>query len=240
MAICAIWPPASQAIKGVDYVLHQAARPSVQRSVDDPILSHDVNLNGGLNMLKAAVDAGVKRFVSASSSSVYGDRKDPTAPKQEDMRHNPMSPYAANKVAMEHYCQVFYKVYGLETVCLRYFNVFGPRQDPHSHYAAVIPKFMYALNENKPPMVFGDGRQSRDFTYISNVVQANLGACKAPGAPGQVINIAGGRSYDLLTLIGILKRLMGVKVQPEFGPARTGDVKHSLADITRAQADPGL
>ena len=224
-----------KAMRGVDYVLHQAARPSVQRSVDDPILSHDVNLNGGLNVLKAAVDSGVKRLISASSSSVYGDREDPKAPKKETMRHNPMSPYAANKVAMEYYCQVFYKVYGLETVCLRYFNVFGPRQDPHSHYAAVIPKFIFSLMDGAPPVIFGDGGQSRDFTYVSNVVQANLAACTAPGIGGMAINVAAGENHDLLELTRIIKELLGSKVEPEHAPPRTGDVRHSLADISRAQ-----
>ncbi len=224
-----------KAMEGVEYVLHQAARPSVQRSVDNPLLSHDVNLNGGLNILKAAADSGVKRLVSASSSSVYGDRKDPKAPKQETMRQNPMSPYAANKVAMEYYCQVFYKVYGLETVCLRYFNVFGPRQDPHSHYAAVIPKFIFSMMDGVAPVIFGDGRQSRDFTYVTNVVNANLAACKADGVAGMVINVAAGENHDLLELTQIIKRLLGSDLEPEHAPARTGDVRHSLADISRAR-----
>ena len=222
-----------RAMESVDYVLHQAARPSVQRSIEDPLLSHAVNVTGGLNMLVAAKDAGVKRFVSASSSSVYGDRQDPQAPKHEGMDLRPMSPYAANKVAMEHYCQVFHKAYGLETVLLRYFNVFGPRQDPNSHYAAVIPKFLFCLLENQSPPIYGDGRQSRDFTYVSNVVAANLAACDAPGAAGQAFNVASGGSHDLLELLEVLGRLTGSQVGPEFRPPRAGDVRYSLASLDK-------
>ncbi|MFH1033193.1 MAG: SDR family oxidoreductase [Pseudomonadota bacterium] len=224
-----------QAMQGVDYVLHQAARASVQRSMEDPLQSHDVNLTGTANLLVAAKDAKVKRFVSASSSSVYGDRDDPAAPKREDMDPRPMSPYAANKVAMEFYCQAFHRAFGLETVMLRYFNVFGPRQDPESAYAAVIPKFLFALMDGQAPPVHGDGRQSRDFTYVSNVVAANLAACTAPSAPGQAINVASGRSHDLIELLEILGRLTGQQVSPRFGPPRAGDVRHSLADLGRAQ-----
>ncbi|MBI4798314.1 MAG: SDR family oxidoreductase, partial [Desulfarculus sp.] len=225
-----------EAMAGVDYVLHQAARPSVQRSMEDPLQSHDVNLTGTTNLLVAAKDAGVKRFVSASSSSVYGDRDDPAAPKREDMDPRPMSPYAANKVAMEFYCQAFHRAFGLETVMLRYFNVFGPRQDPESPYAAVIPKFLFALMEGRAPQVHGDGRQSRDFTYIGNVVAANLAACTAPLAPGQAVNVASGHSHDLIELLDILGRLTGQNVRPQFGPPRAGDVRHSLADLGKAQA----
>ncbi|MBI5523088.1 MAG: SDR family oxidoreductase [Desulfarculus sp.] len=225
-----------RAMAGVDYVLHQAARPSVQRSMEDPLQSHDVNLTGTTNLLVAAKDARVKRFVSASSSSVYGDRDDASAPKREDMDPRPMSPYAANKVAMEFYCQAFHRAYGLETVMLRYFNVFGPRQDPESPYAAVIPKFLFALMEGRAPQVHGDGRQSRDFTYIGNVVAANLAACTAPLAPGQAVNVASGHSHDLIELLEILGRLTGQDVRPQFGPPRAGDVRHSLADLTKAQA----
>ena len=224
-----------QAVAGVDFVLHQAARASVQRSMEDPLLSHQVNLTGGMNLLLAAKDAGVKRLVSASSSSVYGDREPLDEPKREDMDPRPMSPYAANKVAMEHYCQAFFRAFGLETVCLRYFNVFGPRQDPNSAYAAVIPRFLFALLEGSPPTIFGDGRQSRDFTYIDNVVQANLKACTAPRAAGQIINVAGGRSYDLLYLLQVLQELLDSRVEPNFGPPRPGDVRYSLADLTRAR-----
>ncbi len=224
-----------RAMQGVDFVLHQAARPSVQRSVEDPLLSHDVNVNGGLNVLMAAKEAGVKRVVTASSSSVYGDREPADAPKHEGMDLRPMSPYAANKVAMEYYCRVFHKVYGLETVCLRYFNVFGPRQDPHSAYAAVIPRFIFAMLEGKRPTVFGDGKQSRDFTYVDNVVAANLAACTAPGAAGQAFNVASGESQSLLRLLEVLEGLTGKKADPEFGPPRTGDVRYSLADLSRAR-----
>jgi len=225
----------ARAMEGVDYVLHQAARPSVQRSMEDPLLSHQVNVTGGLNLLQAAHQAGVKRVVSASSSSVYGDRKDPAQPKREDMDPRPKSPYAANKVAMEYYCRVYHQAFGLETVSLRYFNVFGPRQDPDSAYAAVIPKFLFALMAGQKPRVLGDGRQSRDFTYVDNVVAANLAACTAPGAAGQVINVASQASHSLLDLLQVLGRLLGVEPQPEFGPARPGDVRHSLADLGRAR-----
>lgn len=225
-----------RAARGVDYVLHQAARPSVQRSIEDPYLSHDVNVNGGLNMLIAAQKAKVKRFVSASSSSVYGDRKDPAAPKREDMDPRPMSPYAANKVAMEHYCRVFHLAYGLETVSLRYFNVFGARQDPGSAYAAVIPKFIFALMEGRRPTIFGDGKQSRDFTHVSNVVNANLLACTTKDAPGMAVNVASGASFDLLYMLQTLGKLLGVEPDPEFGPPRVGDVRYSLADLSRTRS----
>ncbi|KMY66428.1 Vi polysaccharide biosynthesis protein VipB/TviC [Desulfocarbo indianensis] len=229
MAVC------REAMRGVDFVLHQAARPSVQRSVEDPMLSHDVNVNGGLNILISAKEAGVKRVVTASSSSIYGDRQPADAPKREDMDPRPMSPYAANKVAMEYYCRVFYKVYGLETVCLRYFNVFGPRQDPRSAYAAVIPRFMFALLEGARPTIFGDGKQSRDFTYIENVVAANLAACTASGAAGESFNVASGSSQSLLRLVEVLEQLTGKKADPEFAPPRTGDVRFSLADLSKTR-----
>jgi UDP-glucose 4-epimerase len=224
-----------RAMRGVDYVLHQAARPSVQRSVEDPLLSHRVNVTGGLNVLDAARREGVKRVVLASSSSAYGDREPADAPKREDMDPRPMSPYAANKVAMEFYCRSFHQVYGLESLNLRYFNVFGPRQDPESHYAAVIPKFLFALLAGRRPVVFGDGGQSRDFTYVDNVVAANLAACTAPGARGQAVNVASGRSYSLLELLEALGGLLGVEPRPEFAPPRPGDVRYSLADLSRAR-----
>ncbi len=220
---------------GVDYVLHQAASASVQRSIEDPVLTNEVNVTGGLNVLDAARREGVKRVVAASSSSVYGDREDPAAPKREDMDLRPMSPYAASKVAGEYYARAFHRAYGLPTVCLRYFNVFGARQDPESPYAAVIPKFLFALMANQAPRVFGDGRQGRDFTYIKNVVAANLAACQAPEAPGRAFNVAGGASHDLLELLAILGRLLGVEPRPEFAPARTGDVRFSLADLTASR-----
>ncbi len=182
------------AMAGVDYVLHQAALPSVPRSVADPLASHQVNATGTLNVLPAARDAGVKRLVYASSSSVYGDS--PTLPKQEEMPTNPISPYAVSKLAGENYCRVFFRVYGLETVCLRYFNVFGPRQDPTSQYAAVIPRFITAMLDGRRPVIYGDGRQSRDFTYIENVVEANLLACQAKDVAGEVLNIACGESFS--------------------------------------------
>jgi nucleoside-diphosphate-sugar epimerase len=221
------------AVEGVDYVLHQAALPSVPRSIQDPITSNQVNVNGILNLLVAARDAGVKRLVHASSSSVYGDT--PTLPKQEDMCPNPLSPYAVSKLTSEKYCQNFSSLYGFETVGLRYFNVFGPRQDPRSQYSAVIPKFITALLAGKTLTVHGDGSQSRDFSYIENVVNANLLACTAPGAGGQVFNIACGERYSLLDLIKSLSTLTGKEARVEHGPARAGDIPHSLADITRAR-----
>lgn len=222
-----------RAVSGVDYVLHQGALPSVIRSVDDPLTSNACNVVGTLNLLIAARDAGVRRVVYASSSSVYGDS--PILPKHEDMRPSPKSPYAVSKLAGEHYCQVFTEVYGLETVCLRYFNVFGPRQDPTSQYAAVIPLFITALLHGEPPVVHGDGLQSRDFTYVTNNVQANLLATTVPGIAGQVFNIACGKSYTLLELLDILRDILGTDVAPIHTLPRPGDVRHSLADITRAQ-----
>jgi nucleoside-diphosphate-sugar epimerase len=224
---------AQQAVKGVEAVFHQGALPSVSRSVADPLASHEVNSSGTLGLLLAARDAGVRRFVFASSSSVYGDT--PTLPKSEDLPTNPLSPYAVSKLAAEQYCRVFYRLYGLETVCLRYFNVFGPRQDPKSHYAAVVPLFITAISRGESPLVHGDGTQSRDFSYIANVVQANLRAAEAPGVGGEVFNVACGERYSLLDLVAILNRILGTSVEPTFGPARAGDVKHSLADISKAQ-----
>ncbi|MCB2185089.1 MAG: NAD-dependent epimerase/dehydratase family protein [Deltaproteobacteria bacterium] len=223
-------------MRGVDYVLHQAARPSVQRSVDTPLVTHTVNATGSLNVLIAARDAHVKRVVLASSSSVYGDvAGDGQTPKVETMVPRPQSPYAASKVAMEHYAAACCKVYGLETVCLRYFNIFGPRQDPESAYAAVIPRFLYALRDGGRPIICGDGRQSRDFTYVSNVVAANLAACEAPGVAGEVFNIASGRNYTLLELLDLLAGYLRVTPNPEYVPGRNGDVRHSLAALQKAQ-----
>jgi len=221
------------AVSGVDYVLHQGALPSVIRSVDDPLTSDACNVVGTLNLLTAARDAGVRRVVYASSSSVYGDS--PTLPKHEDMRCAPKSPYAVSKLAGEHYCQAFTGVYGLETVCLRYFNVFGPRQDPTSQYAAVIPLFITALLRGEPPTVHGDGQQSRDFTYVANNVQANLLAATAPGVAGQVFNVACGKRYTLLELLDILRSILNTDVTPVHTASRPGDVRHSLADISKAQ-----
>lgn len=222
---------ARRAVAGVDYVLHLAAIPSVPRSVVNPLASHTANATGTLNLLVAARDASVKRFVYSSSSSVYGDT--PKLPKREDMPTSPLSPYAVSKLAGENYCIAFHKVYGLPVVCLRYFNVFGPRQDPTSQYAAVIPRFITRMLAGKPPIVYGDGLQSRDFTYVENVVKANLLACQSEEAIGQVINVAMGRQVNLLNLIAELNDILGTDFQPCFEPARPGDVRHSQADITR-------
>jgi nucleoside-diphosphate-sugar epimerase len=221
-----------EAVQGVDFVLHQAALPSVPRSVRDPLTTNEVNVVGTLNVLQAAREAGVKRVVYASSSSVYGDSAE--LPKRETMCPRPMSPYAISKLAAEQYCQVFWRLYGLETICLRYFNVFGPRQDPASQYAAVIPRFITAMLEQRPLTVYGDGEQSRDFTHVDNVVQANLLACQAPNGPGQVFNIACGQRYTLLQLIDLLREITGREPQVVHGPPRPGDVRHSQADISRA------
>lgn len=222
-----------QAVEGVTYVLHQGALPSVPRSVANPIASNMANVTGTLNLLVAARDAGVQRVVYASSSSVYGDT--PELPKVETIKPAPKSPYAVSKLAAEHYCRVFTQVYGLETVSLRYFNVFGPRQDPRSQYAAVIPIFITALLEGRAPVIHGDGRQSRDFTYVANNVAANLLACTAPGAAGQVFNIACGKRYNLLQLLELLREYTGVDIPPVHDAPRPGDVRHSQADISRAE-----
>ena len=225
-----------RATSGVDYVLHQAALASVPRSVADPLTTNEVNVTGTLNVLVAAREAKVKRVVFASSSSVYGDS--PTLPKHEQMPTDPLSPYAVSKLAGENYCRAFHRVYGLPTVALRYFNVFGPRQDPTSQYSAVIPKFVTALLRGESPIIYGDGTQSRDFTYVANVVQANLLACEKDAAIGQAINVACGQRYTLLDLHRELAKMMpglsGQRIQPGFAPARAGDVKHSMAAIERA------
>jgi UDP-glucose 4-epimerase len=222
-----------QAVKGIDYVLHQAALPSVQRSVEDPVSANMVNVEGTLNVLMAARDAGVKRLVYASSSSVYGDSAE--LPKVEHMAPNPLSPYAVSKLAAEGYCRAFTRVYSLETVSLRYFNVFGPRQDPASLYAAVLPRFIEALISQKRPVIYGDGTQSRDFTFIENVVQANLLALEAQRVEGETFNIACGESVDLRAILQLLTEFSGNLVEPEYHPPRAGDVKHSLADISKAE-----
>ncbi len=230
-------------MKGVDYVFHEAALGSVQRSVEDPLTSHEVNATGTLNVLVAARESSVKRVVYASSSSVYGDSE--TLPKLEDMTPAPKSPYAVSKLVGEHYACVFTDLYGLEVVSLRYFNVFGPRQDPFSHYAAVIPIFARQLLKGEAPTIFGDGYQSRDFTYVQNVVEANLLACGAKEAGGKVFNIACGRRMDLNTLFATLQSLVepfreGVKgVEPIYASPRPGDVRHSLADISSAKTQLG-
>ncbi len=217
----------------IEVVLHQAALGSVPRSVDDPATSNAVNVDGTVNMLWAAKQAKVRRFVFAASSAVYGESA--ALPKQEDMLPAPISPYGVSKLTCEHYCRVFYETYGLETFSLRYFNVFGPRQDPTSQYAAVIPLFVSALLGNKPPVVFGDGEQTRDFTYIDNVVQANILAADAKNAQGQVINIACQKQISLNRILDILRQLLDTDTPAKYTDPRPGDIKHSLADITRAK-----
>lgn len=222
------------ACAGVDYVLHQAALGSVPRSIEDPLTSHEVNVTGTVKMLLAAKDAGVKRFVYAASSSTYGDH--PGLPKVEDRIGSPLSPYAVTKYADELYAQVFGRCYGLETVGLRYFNVFGPRQDPYSQYAAVIPLFVSALLRDEPPTINGDGEQTRDFTYVGNAVAANLLACTAPQeAVGEVFNIACNERTSLNLLYRQLQTLLGSEIAPHYGPPRFGDVRDSLADIGKAE-----
>lgn len=221
------------AVKGVDYILHQGALPSVPRSINDPITTNDVNILGTLNILEAAKEFGVKRVVCASSSSIYGNSE--TLPKVETMSVNPMSPYALTKYAQERYCQIYYNLYGLETVALRYFNVFGPNQDPTSQYSAVIPKFIKLMSEDKEPVIYGDGIQSRDFTYVDNVVYANILACNAEKAAGEVINVACGESYTLLDLVKMINEILGKNIEPKFAPERPGDVKHSWAGIDKAK-----
>jgi nucleoside-diphosphate-sugar epimerase len=222
-----------EVVTGADYVLHQAALPSVQRSVEDPLTSNLVNVEGTLNVLLAAREAGVKRVVNASSSSVYGDAA--PLPKVETMPTNPQSPYAVSKLAAEAYCRAFTRVYKVETVSLRYFNVFGPRQDPLSPYAAVVPRFIDALLLHRRPMIYGDGQQSRDFTYIDNVVQANMLAIDAAGVAGEAFNIACGENVSLQTVLQLLTELSGQPVDPEYHAPRAGDVRHSLADIAKAE-----
>ncbi len=233
-----------KATEGATYVLHQAALPSVPRSIADPLTTHEVNVNGTLNLLLAARDAGIERFVYASSSSVYGDS--PTLPKVETMIPRPLSPYAGSKLMGEYYCQIFNHVWGLSTICLRYFNVYGPRQDPISPYAAVIPKFIDALQKDQPPVIYGDGEQSRDFTFIDDCVQANLLACQAQFDRGfsmpnidqigkWIMNIAYGHRVTLNQLYRELCSLLNSNVAPCYAEPRPGEVRHSLADIQRAK-----
>lgn len=228
---------ALKAMDGVDFVLHQAALPSVPRSVADPLTSNYVNVNGTINLLHAALEKKVSRLVYASSSSVYGDS--PVSPKVETLPPAPKSPYAVSKLTGEYYCRVFSQVYGLETVSLRYFNVFGPRQDPGSPYSAVIPKFLRAMLRGERPTIYGDGSQSRDFTFVANNVSANLLACTAPGVAGGVFNIACGTNFTLLELVAGLNRVLGTSVEPILGNERAGDIKHSLADIHAAREKLG-
>lgn len=221
------------AVRGCEIVYHQAALPSVPRSIQDPLTSSAVNVTGTLNVLLAARDEGVRRVVAASSSSIYG--ANPALPKDEEMQTLPISPYATSKLAIEGYCRSFHLVYGLETVCLRYFNIFGPRQDPLSAYAAVIPKFILALLDGRPPTIHGDGEQSRDFTYIDNTVDANIRAAEAADVAGQAFNIACGERISLNELYKEIRELVGSDIEPVYTESRQGDVKHSLADISRAR-----
>ena len=228
---------ARKAMKDIDVVLHQGALSSVPRSVDDPAATHRHCVDATFTLLLAARDAGIKRFVYAASSSAYGDT--PTLPKVESMPPGPLSPYAAAKVVGEYYAKVFYEVYGLETVSLRYFNIFGPHQDPTSQYAAAIPAFVTAILKDEKPTIFGDGEQSRDFTYIDNVVEANLLAAKAEHTAGEVLNIACGRAVTVNQIIEIINELLGKNIKPLYTDPRPGDVKHSLADITLAEKTIG-
>lgn len=224
-----------EASRGVDYVFHEAALPSVPRSVKDPVGSNQTNVDGTLNLLVAARDAKVKRVIYAASSSAYGDT--PTLPKREDMLPRPLSPYATAKLASEYYMTSFYRCYGLETVCLRYFNVFGPRQDPSSPYSGVLAKFITQMLKGEPPTIFGDGQQSRDFTYVDNVIEANLLAATTQNSEvaGRVFNVATGRQTSLYQTIQILKELTSYSGDVTYGPERIGDVKHSLADVSLAK-----
>ena len=225
-------PTVQACCKGADYVIHLAARASVPKSVADPILSNSVNIDGTLNVLVAARDAKVRRYVFAASSSAYGET--PTLPKVETMQPQPISPYGVTKYAGELYAQVFSRVYGLETACLRYFNVFGPRQDPSSQYSGVLSRFMLAVLQNEPPTIFGDGEQSRDFTYIDNVVDETLRACEANGASGQVFNGGTGARITLNDVVKLLAKITGKKIQARYEPPRTGDIRDSQADISLA------
>jgi nucleoside-diphosphate-sugar epimerase len=222
------------ACDGVDFILHQGALASVPRSVKDPVSSHESNINGTLNLLVAARDAKVRRIVYAASSSAYGDQ--PTQPKQEDMLPRPLSPYAVQKLTCEYYIQSFYRAYGLEGICLRYFNIFGPRQAADSPYSGVIAQFTYKMMAGETPTIFGDGLTSRDFNYVDNAVSANLLACVAPSefATGRVFNIGTGRAHTLNEVYETIASQLGFTGRPNYGPPRAGDIKHSLADITRA------
>jgi nucleoside-diphosphate-sugar epimerase len=224
---------ARRAVEGVDYVLHQAAIPSVPRSVSDPITSNRANIDATLNVLVAARDAGVKRLVYAGSSSAYGDT--PTLPKHEDMPTGPLSPYALQKLVGEQYLKMFTRLYGLDTVTIRYFNVFGPRQDPSSAYSGVISLFISALVDGRRPTIYGDGAQTRDFTYVANVVDGVLRACHAPGIAGEMMNVATGGRISLNELLATLAELVGTRADPIYSGSRAGDVRDSQADISRAR-----
>ncbi len=222
-----------RAMERIEYVFHQAALPSVQRSVEDPVGSNEANVKGTLNILIAARDGGARRVIYAASSSAYGDT--PTLPKKEEMIPNPLSPYALQKFIGEQYCRLFFQLYGLETISLRYFNIFGPKQDPNSIYSAVIPRFISALLSGRSPIIYGDGEQSRDFTYIENVVDANLLAMSTERTQGEVVNVACGRRVSLNQLFKILQDIIGSHIPPIYEEPRKGDVRHSLADIGRAR-----
>jgi len=224
---------AQRAVAGMDFVLHQAAIPSVPRSVKDPLASNRANNDGTLNVLVSARDAGVKRLVFAGSSSEYGDT--PTLPKRENMPSSPLSPYALQKVVGTTYCQMFYRLYGFEAVSIRYFNVFGPRQDPGSAYSGVISVFATALSEGRQPTIYGDGEQTRDFTYVANVVDGVLRACEAPKAPGEAINVACGTRISLNELLSVMNRLVGTRIEAIYKEGRAGDVRDSQADIAKAK-----
>lgn len=221
----------TEIFQGKDYVFHLAAIPSVPRSVKDPYSSNEANVTGTLNVLIAAKDAGIKKVIFSSSSSVYGDT--PTLPKKEDMPVNPQSPYAITKATGEMYCRVFEELYGLPTVCLRYFNVFGPRQDPTSQYSAVIPKFITAIANGKSPLIYGDGEQSRDFTFVKNVVNANILSCESDKTG--IFNIACGRRITVNQLVDYINEILGKEIKSAYSDPRPGDIKHSLADISRAR-----
>jgi UDP-glucose 4-epimerase len=229
---------ARRAVEGCDVVFHHAALVSVQESIRQPEQSFRVNTAGTVNMLLAAHAVGVKRFIMASSAAVYGD--DPRLPKLESMVPTPLSPYGADKAAAENHVSMAHRLWGLETVILRYFNVFGPRQDPQGDYAAVIPRFVSRLVNGQAPTIFGDGRQTRDFLYIDDVVAANLAACSSPHAPGGTFNVARGKAVSLLELLRSLERATGLHVEPEFAPPRDGDIVHSAADVTLARRLLGL
>jgi len=226
-----------EAAEGMDFILHEAALPSVPRSIRDPITSNEVNVTGTLNILHAARDAKVRRVVFASSSSIYGET--PELPKHEAMMLAPLSPYAVSKLAAEKYCSVFTKVYGLETVALRYFNVFGPRQDPSSQYSAVIPKFITTILQNRRPLIYGDGEQSRDFTYVSNVVHGNILAATASNVTGIAVNCACHGQITLNYLVKKINNVLGKNISPEYTDPKTGDIKHSFASIEAAEKSLG-
>ena len=222
-----------RALEGVDFVLHQAALSSVSRSIEDPLLTNDINIKGTLNVLLASREAKVKGFVFASSAAVYGDN--PILPKKEGNVGNPLSPYALSKLVGEKYCWIFSQIFGLSTVCLRYFNIFGPRQDPSSQYASVIPNFISRMLKGESPTIFGDGEQSRDFVYVFNVVEANILASKAKGVSGEVFNIGCGEGTSVNSLASKLNEILKAEISPSYDEPRPGDIRHSFADISKAK-----